>query len=289
MTEEIEELKMIPLGDLWTVSGQSVWYFLGGKGHYEGWFKKVVKAGDFFKNENYYVQPRLKKLPENDTGLVYIDDDLLTISMAIHVLADSGNADVADAVGYISGYRNKPVPEPMAKIDQNKMTPDEAAQVFMDMVIDNNGMDIMNHFAIIKDVALSNNVELLKKPVKKFYDLVSAPGDGWDVSGFAMNFGVSAQEMNKYLERYGIQKRENGHWLPNVAYADGRPMKKGSKWTMWGYFFIFCILLDHGWRPNIQISMDTVEFPFEVMYWLSREGLLSPKHQVAKNEETGQN
>lgn len=291
MTEEIEVLNMVPEGDIWTVSGQSLWYFLGSKGRYQSWFKKVAKAGAFFKNEDYYVEHRLKKLPEDGAGLVYIHDDLMTISRAVQVLVDSGKDGVADAVRYISGYRHKEVPEPMVKIDHDKMPIDEFSRVFMGMVIDNYGMDPMNHFALIKDIVLSNDIERIKKPMERFYDLVSAPGEGWDVTAFAMNWGVSAQEMNKYMERYGIQKRVNGRWVLTDAagYNDGRLMKKGSKWTLWGYFYVFCILLDNGWRPNVQINLDTVEFPFEVLYWLTHGGLLTPKYQTAKNEETSQN
>lgn len=71
MTEEIEVLNMVPEGDIWTVSGQSLWYFLGSKGRYQSWFKKVAKAGAFFKNEDYYVEHRLKKLPEDGAGGVH--------------------------------------------------------------------------------------------------------------------------------------------------------------------------------------------------------------------------
>lgn len=78
------------------------------------------------------------------------------------------------------------------------------------------------------------------------------------VTQIALNFGMTANKLNKLLEEWGIQKKVNKQWIPKRKYIDkgytvsipvevgNGETKENTRWNRTGQAFIYKQMHDHG-------------------------------------------
>lgn len=82
------------------------------------------------------------------------------------------------------------------------------------------------------------------------------------VTQIALNFGMTANKLNKLLEEWGIQKKVNKQWIPKRKYIDkgytvsipvevgNGETKENTRWSRTGQAFIYKQMYDHGYQTN---------------------------------------
>lgn len=80
------------------------------------------------------------------------------------------------------------------------------------------------------------------------------------VTQIALNFGMTANKLNKLLDEWGIQRKVNKQWIPKRKYIDkgytlsipvevgNGETKENTRWTRSGQAFIYKQLHDHGYK-----------------------------------------
>jgi prophage antirepressor-like protein len=106
------------------------------------------------------------------------------------------------------------------------------------------------------------------KPKASYYDVVLNCKDLMSITKIAKDYGWSAQSMNDYLHKLGVQFKQSGMWLLYQKYAeqgytstkthtyngnDGLPHSRvQTYWTQKGRLFIYELLKKKGILPNIE-------------------------------------
>ena len=79
------------------------------------------------------------------------------------------------------------------------------------------------------------------------------------VTQIALNFGMTANKLNKLLNEWGIQRKVNKQWIPKRKYIDkgytlsipvevgNGETKENTRWNRTGQAFIYKQMHDHGY------------------------------------------
>lgn len=108
------------------------------------------------------------------------------------------------------------------------------------------------------------------QPKADYYDQILSNKGVVTVTSIAKNYGMTAPELNKLLNRLGVQYSQSGSWYLYKKYQkngythtipvpyshrDGRPdIKPQTKWTQKGHIFIYQLLKEHGILPMIEMK-----------------------------------
>lgn len=108
------------------------------------------------------------------------------------------------------------------------------------------------------------------KPKATYYDVVLKCKDAVNISVIAKDYGWSAQRMNEYLHKKGVQYKQSDIWLLYQKHAGcgytktnthvyedscGREHTKvHTKWTQKGRLFIYEMLKEDGIYPQIEME-----------------------------------
>lgn len=129
----------------------------------------------------------------------------------------------------------------------------------------------------LENLRIDNKVKdqqiLELQPKASYYDYVLQCKGVVSISIIAKDFGIkSGQELNKLLHKLGIQFNQGGVWLLYSKYADkgytqiktypyfrtdGTPDSRvQSYWTQKGRLFLYELLKNNGYLPNIEKEYD---------------------------------
>lgn len=98
------------------------------------------------------------------------------------------------------------------------------------------------------------------KPAAEYAHNMLLSDETLTVTQIALNFGMTANKLNKLLEEWGIQKKVNKQWIPKRKYIDkgytlsipvevgNGETKENTRWTRSGQAFLYKQLHDHGYK-----------------------------------------
>lgn len=268
MNKAEQEITVIPYADMWAVSAQSLHYYLGDKRPYSAWLRDLIKDSPFVEHEDYYIVPRW--VGDGD-DLHPTEDALLTLRVVFYILADTKDQEAWD---YIDTFDSKPVPVSAPTTDFSTLPMGEFIDAFSQALHDNHGVNPTNYFAYVKAATLSGDYEV-EKPRQKLWNLLQSYPSSKEccmtVSQLAGQYETTAGELNKALERCGLQERVGGKWEMCDRFKPQQDqLKDGDKWTPRGQYLVFCTLISLGWRPMVSSNYDDILFLFEVAYYTSK-------------------
>ena len=121
---------------------------------------------------------------------------------------------------------------------------------------------------LLETVVVQNQQIAELKPKATYYDVVLKCRDAVNISVIAKDYGWSAQKMNDYLHKVGIQFKQSDIWLLYQKYANCgytktnthvyedsfgcQHTKVHTKWTQKGRLFIYETLKADGIYPQIE-------------------------------------
>lgn len=97
------------------------------------------------------------------------------------------------------------------------------------------------------------------KPAAEYAHNMLLSDETLTVTQIALNFGMTANKLNKLLEEWGIQKKVNKQWIPKRKYIDkgytvsipvevgNGETKENTRWNRTGQAFIYKQMHDHGY------------------------------------------
>ena len=97
------------------------------------------------------------------------------------------------------------------------------------------------------------------KPAAKYAHNMLLSDETLTMTQIALNFGMTANKLNKLLEEWGIQRKVNGQWIPKRKYIDkgytvsipveigNGETKENTRWNRTGQAFIYKQMYDHGY------------------------------------------
>lgn len=97
------------------------------------------------------------------------------------------------------------------------------------------------------------------KPAAEYAHNMLLSDETLTVTQIALNFGMTANKLNKLLEEWGIQKKVNKQWIPKRKYIDkgytvsipvevgNGETKENTRWSRTGQAFIYKQMHDHGY------------------------------------------
>lgn len=104
------------------------------------------------------------------------------------------------------------------------------------------------------------------QPKVNYHDIILANKSVTPISFIAKNYGMSAIQMNKLLNDFGIQYRQGKAWLLYAKYQNEGythiemvpvqgtdNLKPIMKWTQKGHLFLYNFLKEHDILPNIEL------------------------------------
>lgn len=107
------------------------------------------------------------------------------------------------------------------------------------------------------------------EPKITYLDTILASKDAVTTSQIAADYGMSAIQLNKILHHLGVQRKVSGQWLlykkhmncgytkshtSEILQTDGtKKIVMSTKWTQKGRLFIYNLLKDEGYYPQIDL------------------------------------
>lgn len=107
------------------------------------------------------------------------------------------------------------------------------------------------------------------EPKISYLDSILASTNAVTTSQIAADYGMSAQQFNKLLNRFGVQHKVGGQWLLYKRYMNqgytksqtteivkangGTKVVMNTKWTQKGRLFVFDLLKSEGYLPEIDL------------------------------------
>lgn len=100
------------------------------------------------------------------------------------------------------------------------------------------------------------------KPAAEYAHNMLLSDETLTVTQIALNFGMTANKLNKLLEEWGIQRKVNKQWIPKRKYIDkgytvsipvevgNGETKENTRWSRTGQAFIYKQMYDHGYQTN---------------------------------------
>lgn len=97
------------------------------------------------------------------------------------------------------------------------------------------------------------------KPAAEYAHNMLLSDETLTVTQIALNFGMTANKLNKLLEEWGIQKKVNKQWIPKRKYIEkgytvsipvevgNGETKENTRWNRTGQAFIYKQMHDHGY------------------------------------------
>lgn len=97
------------------------------------------------------------------------------------------------------------------------------------------------------------------KPAAEYAHNMLLSDETLTVTQIALNFGMTANKLNRLLEEWGIQKKVNKQWIPKRKYIDkgytvsipvevgNGETKENTRWSRTGQAFIYKQMHDHGY------------------------------------------
>lgn len=98
------------------------------------------------------------------------------------------------------------------------------------------------------------------KPAAEYAHNMLLSDESLTVTQVALNFGMTANKLNKLLDEWGIQRKVNKQWIPKRKYIDkgytlsipvevgNGETKENTRWTRSGQAFLYKQLHDHGYK-----------------------------------------
>lgn len=98
------------------------------------------------------------------------------------------------------------------------------------------------------------------KPAAEYAHNMLLSDESLTVTQVALNFGMTANKLNKLLDEWGIQRKVNKQWIPKRKYIDkgytlsipvevgNGETKENTRWTRAGQAFLYKQLHDHGYK-----------------------------------------
>ena len=135
---------------------------------------------------------------------------------------------------------------------------------------DMNDEDILSRALQIANARIEERNKQIKelKPKAEYTDMVLQSNNTFTISQIANDYGMSAQEFNKLLNKFEIQYKQSGQWLLYKPYKDKgyacsetTIISKGvgrvrttmhTKWTQKGRKFIYDLLKCKGIVPTME-------------------------------------
>lgn len=110
------------------------------------------------------------------------------------------------------------------------------------------------------------------EPRISYLDSILSSTDSVTISQLSADYGMTAQQLNKLLHGYGVQKKIGNQWLlckkhmnqgytkshtTEVPKADGtKKVVMNTKWTQKGRLFIYNLLKDEGYLPEMDLMLE---------------------------------
>lgn len=141
---------------------------------------------------------------------------------------------------------------------------------YINTTADMNDEDILSRALQIANARIEERNKQIKelKPKAEYTDMVLQSNNTFTISQIANDYGMSAQELNKLLNKFEIQYKQSGQWLLYKPYKDKgyacsetTIISKGvgrvrtsmhTKWTQKGRKFIYDLLKCKGIVPTMQ-------------------------------------
>lgn len=121
---------------------------------------------------------------------------------------------------------------------------------------------VMAHGIIAREQERSKQLEKENaklKPAAEYAHNMLLSDETLTVTQIALNFGMTANKLNKLLEEWGIQKKVNKQWIPKRKYigkgytvsipveVGNGETKENTRWNRTGQAFIYKQMHDHGY------------------------------------------
>ena len=151
------------------------------------------------------------------------------------------------------------------KIEEALLNPDTIINLATQLKNEREKVEVERNGRLIAE----QRVEELQ-PKADYYDQILSNKGVVTVTSIAKNYGMTAPELNKLLNRLGVQYSQSGSWYLYKKYQkngythtipvpyshrDGRPdIKPQTKWTQKGHIFIYQLLKEHGILPMIEMK-----------------------------------
>ncbi|KAF0441890.1 phage antirepressor protein [Pediococcus pentosaceus] len=151
------------------------------------------------------------------------------------------------------------------KIEEALLNPDTIISLATKLKNEREKVEVERNGRLIAE----QRVEELQ-PKADYYDQILSNKGVVTVTSIAKNYGMTAPELNKLLNRLGVQYSQSGSWYLYKKYQkngythtipvpyshrDGRPdIKPQTKWTQKGHIFIYQLLKEHGILPMIEMK-----------------------------------
>lgn len=250
------ELIKITYGDNGPVaSGRELHEFLGVNSNYTTWFKRMCEYG-FMEGVDYEaVFQKWNTAQGNETTQI---DHLISV-------------DMAKQIGMLQrNDKGKQCREYFLQIEKAWNSPEAIMSRALQLA--NQRLARLTRQRQEDQATIAVQVQQIAElqPKASYTDLVLSCQDAVNISVIAKDYGWSAQKMNEYLNKKGIQFKQSGIWLLYQKYAPEGYTKTNTtvqidkhgkehthvhtKWTQKGRLFIYNTLLANNILPLIELS-----------------------------------
>ena len=238
-------IKVSVQNDQQLVSARDLYKGLGIKRRFSAWWEQNSK--DFEENNDF--QRVLISTPRENRGSIELQDYALTIDMAKQLCLLSRTK------------RGKEYREYLIEVEKKWNDPQSIVQRAMDILKSENFQLKLENKNLTRQLEESN-----KKA--NYLDVILGTTDAILTTQIAMDYGYSAREFNKLLNRIKIQHKVNGQWILYKAYMGKKytttklysytdkygkdHAKPLTAWTQRGRRLIYDVLKENGLLPLIE-------------------------------------
>lgn len=214
------------------------------KDKYTDWMQRMIGYG-FGEDSDYYT---LRKKPKRQDGTEMPGeriDHIMTLDMAKHIaMIQRTPQGMAIRQKLIEMEKKLTTPEP------------EPPELALSKAL------VMAQGIIAREQERSKQLEKENaklKPAAEYAHNMLLSDETLTVTQIALNFGMTANKLNKLLEEWGIQKKVNKQWIPKRKYIDkgytvsipvevgNGETKENTRWNRTGQAFIYKQMHDHGY------------------------------------------
>lgn len=240
-----ELIKVTVQNDQQLVSARDLYKGLGIKRRFSAWWEQNSK--DFEENNDF--QRVLISTPRENRGSIELQDYALTIDMAKQLCLLSRTK------------KGKEYREYLIEVEKKWNDPQSIVQRAMDILQSENLQLKLENKNLTRQLEESN-----KKA--NYLDVILGTTDAILTTQIAMDYGYSAREFNKLLNRIKIQHKVNGQWILYKSYMGKKytttklysytdkygkdHAKPLTAWTQRGRRLIYEVLKENGLLPLIE-------------------------------------
>jgi anti-repressor protein len=214
------------------------------KDKYTDWMQRMIGYG-FGEDSDYYT---LRKKPKRQDGTEMPGeriDHIMTLDMAKHIaMIQRTPQGMAIRQKLIEMEKKLTTPEP------------EPPELALSKAL------VMAQGIIAREQERSKQLEKENtklKPAAEYAHNMLLSDETLTVTQIALNFGMTANKLNKLLNEWGIQRKVNKQWIPKRKYIDkgytlsipvevgNGETKENTRWNRTGQAFIYKQMHDHGY------------------------------------------